>query len=971
MLIYTSFCVSRGKYCQSRFCLGQTASRAGLVGSESSKGSSAVTLRGLQRRRRRRWRRKGLLGGLIWATVADVATEKEILEGRRWLLSVVGSLEVFDVWITEVAWSIFLSIILYTYESPTLATFKARKEFHIFKMDKNRKILEETWPAEPKVHMDDPMVIEYDEKDKKDDSVERSTTVVQKSEKVISPVHSDFSNDKEIVDREIIANRPAHEEIKENPKSTLKTDGNGFEDLEPDVREQHNVPVFVMLPLDTVNSDGVFRYAESIWFATALEELRKTGIHGVAVDVWWGAVEHRPRRYDWAGYRSLFNFIASLGLKMQVVMAFHACGGNVGDNAEISLPGWVLSIAERDPDILFTDRPRDRKPGKRNKECISFFAEEEPGLLKGRSGLQCYADFMKSFRDEFSSDFGNLIEEVVVGTGPCGELRYPSYPEPNGWRFPGIGEFQCYDRRALASLARAAASIGHPEWGNAGPHDSGFYNSTPDETNFFRGWGGSWDSEYGKFFLSWYSGALLEHGERMIQVASAVFNVATPTASPSSGTLSQSTTLKRSCDRKLIRGNSGNSAMNSISGHPSYGSDTSLPLADIEPGIISYIDDEYNDQLPQNSGLFFDNKDCNTMGDRLGKNTPEQQDLRPNGSGGSISAPPSAYGENNEDAAGDDAQDEVLKYNKLSGRNLSVPLSNVNIPSRPSYASFRSSSVSEGLNTLEDWSWPSPAGPPITLAIKIAGVHWWYRTRSHAAELTAGYYNCDGKNGYTSILDLCARYGIQLTLTCVEMCDAQHPPEALCGPEGLLRQIREGAAAVGVPVGGENALPCFMPNAIDEAALLRVVYNTQPWGTPLQQHCGEIQRDSEFWIGERDATMMSSDRDSEYINQNIASNQKYRQDPSLIQCSSEQEEEIGSGNTKGREINLSESEYFKSNAKEARLPSLRSFTFLRLTPEMMDSSYQAEWRKFTAAMAINARNYDACKTRRRKVGLGL
>jgi len=31
--------------------------------------------------------------------------------------------------------------------------------------------------------------------------------------------------------------------------------------------------------------------------------------------------------------------------------------------------------------------------------------------------------------------------------GPCGELRYPSYPEANGtWRFPGIGEFQCYDK---------------------------------------------------------------------------------------------------------------------------------------------------------------------------------------------------------------------------------------------------------------------------------------------------------------------------------------------------------------------------------------------------------------------------------------------------------------------------------------------------------------------------------------------
>jgi len=41
-----------------------------------------------------------------------------------------------------------------------------------------------------------------------------------------------------------------------------------------------------------------------------------------------------------------------------------------------------------------------------------------------------------AFRDEFLLDLGSLIEEVVVGCGPCGELRYPSYPEANGWRFP-------------------------------------------------------------------------------------------------------------------------------------------------------------------------------------------------------------------------------------------------------------------------------------------------------------------------------------------------------------------------------------------------------------------------------------------------------------------------------------------------------------------------------------------------------
>lgn len=47
-----------------------------------------------------------------------------------------------------------------------------------------------------------------------------------------------------------------------------------------------SVPVYVMLPLDTVNADGVFRYASAQWFLSALRELKNSGIHGVAVDVW-------------------------------------------------------------------------------------------------------------------------------------------------------------------------------------------------------------------------------------------------------------------------------------------------------------------------------------------------------------------------------------------------------------------------------------------------------------------------------------------------------------------------------------------------------------------------------------------------------------------------------------------------------------------------------------------------------------
>ena len=78
----------------------------------------------------------------------------------------------------------------------------------------------------------------------------------------------------------------------------------------------------------------------------------------------------------------------------------------------------------------------------------------------------------------------------------------------------------------------------------------------------------------------------------------------------------------------------------------------------------------------------------------------------------------------------------------------------------------------------------------VKLMCPAAGLHWHYRTRSHASELTAGYFNCEGRDGYRGLVDMCRRHGVSITLTCVEMCDSQHPPQACCGPEGLLRQVR-------------------------------------------------------------------------------------------------------------------------------------------------------------------------------------
>lgn len=44
--------------------------------------------------------------------------------------------------------------------------------------------------------------------------------------------------------------------------------------------------------------------------------------------------------------------------------------------------------------------------------------------------------------------------------------------------------------------------------------------------------------------------------------------------------------------------------------------------------------------------------------------------------------------------------------------------------------------------------------PACHVGVKLAGVHWWHKSRSHAAELTAGYYNTRHRNGYDSLLEV-------------------------------------------------------------------------------------------------------------------------------------------------------------------------------------------------------------------------
>jgi beta-amylase len=48
-----------------------------------------------------------------------------------------------------------------------------------------------------------------------------------------------------------------------------------------------------------------------------------------------------------------------LGLKVQTVMSFHGCGGNIGDSVNIPIPSWVLEKEEHVPELFYRDKRGD------------------------------------------------------------------------------------------------------------------------------------------------------------------------------------------------------------------------------------------------------------------------------------------------------------------------------------------------------------------------------------------------------------------------------------------------------------------------------------------------------------------------------------------------------------------------------------------------------------------------------------
>ncbi|GAB4845958.1 Inactive beta-amylase 4, chloroplastic [Ancistrocladus abbreviatus] len=404
--------------------------------------------------------------------------------------------------------------------------------------------------------------------------------------------------------------------------------------------KQKRIPVYVMMPLDSfaIDTSGSPRIRKIKALSISLKALKLAGVHGIAVEVWWGIVERAsPFAYNWSLYEDLFKLISESGLKLHVALSFHS---NVHSASEgkggVRLPLWIQQIGSLNKDIYYQDQN-----GFSNDDYLTLGVDEVP-LFCGRTALQCYEDFIISFLNKFDSLMGCVIEEISVGLGPAGELRYPAHPRGGGrWRFPGIGEFQCYDKYMLEDLRTAACQEGKPQWGKKGPDNAGFYNSFPSGIPFFEGGEESFLSDYGHFFLEWYSGKLIHHADAILGKTA-----------------------------KLLE---------------------------------KYQEDEKTSVL---------------------------------------------------------------------------------------------------------------------LVAKIGVIYWWYRTLSHAAELTAGYYNTALRDGYDPLASMLFRHSCALHISCLEMTDSETQPIYLCSPEGLLQQLRTASRGRTIILTGRNYSERF-----DKAGLQQIQAN--------------------------------------------------------------------------------------------------------------------------------------------------
>jgi hypothetical protein len=252
-------------------------------------------------------------------------------------------------------------------------------------------------------------------------------------------------------------------------------------------------------------------------FQHELAVAKSIGVDGVSTDVWWGKVEGGgDQQFDWSYYDTVSDAIIAAGLKWVPILSFHQCGGNVGDDCNIPIPGWIWNHF----DVPAADLKYQSEQGNSSQEVVSLWADH---LV-----MDEYREFMEAFEDHFH-DKAQRIIEINISCGPAGELRYPSYNgHDQGTGYPTRGALQCYGRLAREDFRAFALS----EYGNLNGINQAWGTqltqvsqiNPPDNPNHFFHSHDYLHHPYGRDLTDWQNRALIAHGKRMLQAAIQTFD---------------------------------------------------------------------------------------------------------------------------------------------------------------------------------------------------------------------------------------------------------------------------------------------------------------------------------------------------------------------------------------------------------------------------------------------------------------
>lgn len=76
------------------------------------------------------------------------------------------------------------------------------------------------------------------------------------------------------------------------------------------------------------------------------------------------------------------------------------------------------------------------------------------------------------------------------------------------------------------------------------------------------------------------------------------------------------------------------------------------------------------------------------------------------------------------------------------------------------------------------------------VGLQVPAVYWWYKTASHAAELTAGYHNPTNQDGYSPVFDVLRKHAVTIKFICLGFqLSSQEADESSADPQGFSWQV--------------------------------------------------------------------------------------------------------------------------------------------------------------------------------------